>query len=111
MVRSLIGPDHSSPSNPETENTILSQPSRFDMICEANRIEHWLTKPNHPSTNGQVERMNRTIKDATTKRYHYDSHNQLCRHLELFLDAYNGPDTWARGCSGATTDTSGTRLP
>ena len=33
--------------------------------------------------------MNRTIKDATTKRYHYDSHEQLRRHLELFLDAYN----------------------
>jgi transposase InsO family protein len=63
--------------------------SRFDMICEANEIEHRLTKPNHPWTNGQVERMNRTIKDATTKRYHYDSHDQLQRHLELFLDAYN----------------------
>jgi transposase InsO family protein len=37
---------------------------RFDMICEANGIEHRLTKPNHPWTNGQVERMNRTIKDA-----------------------------------------------
>jgi hypothetical protein len=27
-----------------------------------------------PWTNGQVERMNRTIKEATVKRYHYDSH-------------------------------------
>ena len=63
--------------------------SRFDMICEANEIEHRLTKPNHPWTNGQVERMNRTIKDATTKRYHYDGHEQLSAHLELFLDAYN----------------------
>jgi transposase InsO family protein len=59
------------------------------MICEAHGIEHRLTKPNHPWTNGQVERMNRTIKDATTKRYHYDSHKQLRTHLELFLDAYN----------------------
>ena len=25
-------------------------------------------------TNGQVERMNRTVKDATVKRYHYDNH-------------------------------------
>jgi transposase InsO family protein len=40
---------------------------RFDMICEANGIEHRLTKPNHPWTNGQVERMNRTIKDATVR--------------------------------------------
>ncbi len=31
-------------------------------------IERRLTKPNHPWTNGQVERMNRTIKDATVIR-------------------------------------------
>jgi transposase InsO family protein len=74
---------------PRNRNTILSRQGRFDMICEANGIEHRLTKPNHPWTNGQVERMNRTIKDATTKRYHYDGHAQLRTHLELFLDAYN----------------------
>ena len=34
---------------------IVSQ-MRFDMICEANDIEHRLTKPNHPWTNGQAER-------------------------------------------------------
>jgi hypothetical protein len=39
--------------------------------------------------NGQVERMNRTIKDATVKRYHYQSHDDLRRHLQLFIDAYN----------------------
>ena len=62
---------------------------RFDQICREHGIEHRLTKPNHPWTNGQVERMNRTIKDATVKRYHYDSHNQLRQHLQLFIDAYN----------------------
>jgi transposase InsO family protein len=35
----------------------------FDRLCEALDIEHRLTKVNHPWTNGQVERMNRTIKD------------------------------------------------
>lgn len=39
-------------------------------------IDHRLTKPNHLWTNGQVERMNRTIKAATVHRYHYDSHAQ-----------------------------------
>jgi transposase-like protein len=62
---------------------------RFDMICNANEIEHRLTKPNHPWTNGQVERMNLTIKDATVKRYFYDDHDQLRRHLDLFVDTYN----------------------
>lgn len=55
---------------PRSRNTIYSRPMRFDMICEANGIEHLLTKPNHPWTNGQVERMNRTIKEATVKRFH-----------------------------------------
>src|SRR3984885_12928415 len=45
----------------------------FDRVCREHGIEHRLTKPNHPWTNGQVERMNRTIKDATVKRYHYES--------------------------------------
>ena len=62
---------------------------RFDVICTANGIEHRLTKPNHPWTNGQVERMNRTIKDATVKRYHCENHDQLRSHLSDFLDAYN----------------------
>jgi transposase InsO family protein len=74
---------------PRNRNTAFSRQMRFDMICEANGIEHRLTKPNHPWTNGQVERMNRTIKDATVKRYHYDSHEQLRSHLADFLDAYN----------------------
>ena len=55
---------------PRNRNTIHSRKSRFDMICDPNKIEHRLTKPNHPWTNGQVERMNRTIKEATVKRYH-----------------------------------------
>jgi transposase InsO family protein len=61
----------------------------FDMRCEENGIEHRLTKVRHPWTNGQVERMNRTIKEATVKRYHYNRHEQLERHLNDFIDAYN----------------------
>ena len=61
----------------------------FDRVCETNGIEHRLTKVKHPWTNGQVERMNRTIKDATVKRFHYDDHAQLRRHLVDFIDAYN----------------------
>lgn len=61
----------------------------FDRICTEHEIEHRLTKPNHPWTNGQVERMNRTIKDATVHRYFYQSHEQLHSHLETFLMAYN----------------------
>lgn len=38
----------------------------FDRVCHDNGIEHRLTKVKHPWTNGQVERMNRTIKEATS---------------------------------------------
>jgi len=55
----------------------------FDMRCRENGIEHRLTKIKHPWTNGQVERMSRTIKEATVKRYHYDS-QQLENHLNDF---------------------------
>lgn len=74
---------------PRNRNTAWSRQMRFDMICEAHYIEHRLTKPNHPWTNGQVERMNRTIKEATVKRFHYESHDQLRTHLADFMAAYN----------------------
>ncbi|WP_152046340.1 IS481 family transposase [Aureimonas psammosilenae] len=61
----------------------------FDMRCRENGIEHRLTKVKHPWTNGQVERMNRTIKEATVKRFHYDDHQQFETHLSNFVSAYN----------------------
>jgi len=64
-------------------------PLLFDRICAQHGIEHQLTKPNHPWTNGQVERMNRTLKEATVYRYYYDTHQQLREHLATFLMAYN----------------------
>jgi transposase InsO family protein len=61
----------------------------FDRTCRGYGIEHRLTKPNHPWTNGQVERMNRTLKEATVRRYHYETKRQLEDHLGAFLDGYN----------------------
>lgn len=63
--------------------------TQFQRVCREHEIEHRLTKPNHPWTNGQVERMNRTIKEATVKRYHYGSHVELREHLSAFVQAYN----------------------
>ncbi len=59
---------------------------------ESYGIEHRLTKPNHPWTNGQVEGMKRTLKEATVRRYHYDTRRQIQEHLGAFLDA----DSFAR---------------
>ena len=33
--------------------------------------------------------MNRTLKEATVRRFHYATHEQLQQHLGQFLDAYN----------------------
>lgn len=73
---------------------LLAQEARFRchafmLACAQSDIDHRLTKPNHPWTDGQVERMNRTIEDATVRRYHYQSHDRLREHLRTFLDAYN----------------------
>lgn len=72
----------------QTRQKLASQ-HIFDRVCDEFGIEHRLTKINHPWTNGQVERMNRTIKEATVKRYHYENHDQLLEHLKNFIKAYN----------------------
>jgi len=59
----------------------------FGMHCVENGIEYRLTKVRHSWTNGQLECMNRTIKDATVKRFHYDNHAQLRAYLADFMDA------------------------
>ena len=101
---------------PRNRSTIYSRPMRFDMICEANGIEHRLTRPNHPWSHedqktirgivflkgDQVERIplpvckqtvagqrNRTVKDAAVKRFRYETHHQLRTQLADFLSAYN----------------------
>src|SRR4030095_14311026 len=61
----------------------------FDRLCQADGIDQRLTKINHPWTNGQVERMNRTRKEATVKKSSYQTHQHLKEHLQAFLMAYN----------------------
>src|SRR5215213_4347119 len=61
----------------------------FELACAQNDVDHRLTKPRHPWTNGQVERMNRTIKEATVQRFYYATHDQLRTHLADFIAAYN----------------------
>lgn len=69
--------------------TGLTFPHIFGRVCQENGIEHRLTKPYHPWTNGQAERMVRTIKEATVKSFHYASINELRRHVREWLTAYN----------------------
>jgi transposase InsO family protein len=61
----------------------------FNRVCRARRITHKLTRPYHPWTNGQAERLVRTVKDATVTTYHYATHADLDAHVRAFMAAYN----------------------
>lgn len=61
----------------------------FELACAQSDIDYRLTKPKRPWTNGQVERMNCTIKEATVKRFFYDNHAPFRSYLEEFVLAYN----------------------
>jgi transposase InsO family protein len=77
------------PKNRDSPSRRFLGPHIFDRVCIANGVEHRLTKPYHPWTNGQAERMNRTIKDATVKVYHYDDLESLKAHVLAFVTAHN----------------------
>ncbi|MFB9887344.1 IS481 family transposase [Balneatrix alpica] len=60
----------------------------FDRLCTALGIEHRLTKPRHPQTNGMVERFNGRIADVlATNRF--NSALDLEQTLERYLWLYN----------------------
>jgi transposase InsO family protein len=61
----------------------------FDRVCQENGIDHRSTETSHRWTNGQAERMNRTLKHATVKTYDNETHDHLKAHLQAFLMAYN----------------------
>lgn len=63
--------------------------SKLDEICQENNIDHRLTKPFTPKTNGMVEKANDIIKTGTIKRNEYQDNNQMNNDLMSFLVHYN----------------------
>jgi transposase InsO family protein len=61
----------------------------FERVCRQHDIDHRLTKPYHPWTDGQAERMNRTVKEATIKAFHYPDLEDLKAHALAFVTAYH----------------------
>lgn len=61
----------------------------FDKACASDEVDHRLTAPYTPKTNGMVERVNGTIKEATIKAQIYSSHIELEADLNKFLVFYN----------------------
>jgi transposase InsO family protein len=62
---------------------------KFDIECTKDEIEHRLTAPATPSTNGMVERANGTIKNSTIKATEYKNIEELKADLNNFLIYYN----------------------
>ena len=63
----------------------------FDRFCREFNLKHRLTKSALSWTNGQVERRNRTIKEATVQRLHSQTTTELNEHLQTFILTCNQP--------------------
>jgi transposase InsO family protein len=70
----------------------------FDRVCAAHGIEHRLTRPFRPQTNGMVERFNRRLAEAIraqppTRRNEgknrFETHARRNAFILGFVDAYN----------------------
>jgi hypothetical protein len=85
---------------------VLFRCHAFESACADLDSEHRLTKPRHPWTKGQVERMNRTIEDATVKRFHDDSHDQRRQHLADFVVPTTSPAASRRYAASRLTKQS-----
>ena len=68
---------------------LCQKPSKMDEKCKKNDIDHRLTKPSTPKTNGMVERVNGTIKNNTILKKDFENRIEMERELIAFLCAYN----------------------
>lgn len=66
-----------------------TKPSKLDVLCLKNNIDHRCTKPFTPKTNGMVEKANDIIKKKTIKINTYDNLEQMNQDLMKFLIHYN----------------------
>ncbi|MGZ4990976.1 MAG: DDE-type integrase/transposase/recombinase [Methylobacter sp.] len=61
----------------------------FAALCKARQIEHRTTLVKYPWINGMVEAMNKKVKADPTKRFHYNSVDELKAHWFYYLLNYN----------------------
>jgi len=60
----------------------------FDALCEALGIEHRLTRPRRPQTNGMVERFNGRLEQVL-RSHHFNSAQDLATTLHRYVWLYN----------------------
>jgi transposase InsO family protein len=71
------------------KGNLCTKPSLLDVKCEENDIDHRLTQPCTPKTNGMVERANGTIKNSTVLKNTYKEKDDMVLDLFQFLTFYN----------------------
>ena len=71
------------------KGNLCTKPSLLDVKCIKNDIDHRLTKPSTPQTNGMVERVNGTIKNNTILKNEYQNVIEMNKDLIAFLCFYN----------------------
>ena len=67
---------------------VASGQHEFDLLCAALGIEHRLTKPRSPQTNGMVERFNGRIGDVLNT-HHFNSGQELEETILRYVQLYN----------------------
>ncbi|WP_260674359.1 IS481 family transposase [Comamonas aquatica] len=60
----------------------------FDQLCQSLGIEHRLTKPKTPQTNGMIERFNGRLSQVL-RSHHFNSAEDLGKTLHRFVWLYN----------------------
>ena len=61
----------------------------IDKICKENNIEHRLTKPYTPKTNGMIERFNRRIQENVLDKFRFESVEELKKNVIRYVHEYN----------------------
>jgi transposase InsO family protein len=82
--------EHGAPDRILTDNGMVFRALSFELLLAQLDIEHTFTFPAHPWTNGRIERLFRTFKEAIDRgRWMIASVAQLDRFCEDFLVFYN----------------------
>jgi transposase InsO family protein len=82
------GPEFTNRPIKSKKGELCRKLSKLDEVCKTNHIEHRLTRPNTPKTNGMVERANGIIKKEAILKDIYVNKEEMNDALMAFLVYY-----------------------